>query len=90
MPEIKCHLGEAMNVCTDGALPLDRLRYAREQADEKVTAAKAQPKRVAWRVCRGGNCEGNYCEGESERVADHLPHILCLRALVGHSECRTG
>ncbi|WP_340050966.1 hypothetical protein [Pseudomonas proteolytica] len=79
MPEIKCHLGHAQNISTAdwvAALTLDQLRFARDAIDEKIKAAEATPKRVVWRVCRGGACEGNYPEDQYEKAADHLLRIF--------------
>lgn len=44
--------------------------------DEKIKAAEATPKRVVWRVCRGGVCVGNYPEDQYEKAADHLLRIF--------------
>jgi hypothetical protein len=79
MPEIKCHAGHTMHVGTAewvAALTLDQARYAREKMDEKIKAAEAMPKRIVWRVCRGGVCDGNYPEDQYEKAADHLLRIF--------------
>lgn len=79
MPEIKCHMGHAQSVSTTdwvATLTLDQLRFARDAMDEKIKAAEAQPKRIVWRVCRGGVCEANYQEDQYEKAADHLLRIF--------------
>ena len=79
MPEIKCEHGHAMSVGTRewiATLTLDQLRFAREEADAKIKAAEAQPKRTVWRVCRGGFCEANYREDQYDKAADHLLRIF--------------
>jgi hypothetical protein len=57
-------------------LTLDQLRFARSEADAKIKAAEAQPKRTVWRVCLSGYCDGNYREDEYEKAADHLVRIF--------------
>ncbi len=79
MPEIKCHAGHAQHISTTdwvAMLTLDQLRFARDAMDEKIKAAEAQPKRIVWRVCRGGLCEANYQEDQYEKAADHLLRIF--------------
>jgi hypothetical protein len=57
-------------------LTLDQLVYARDQMDQKIKAAQAQPKRTVWRVSNGITCDGNYREEEFEKAADHLLRIF--------------
>ena len=79
MPEIKCHMGHTQSVSTTdwvATLTLDQLRFARDAMDGKIKAAEAQPKRIVWRVCRGGVCEANYQEDQYEKAADHLLRIF--------------
>ena len=79
MPEIKCDHGHVANVSTPewiAQLTLDQMRSAFELMGEKIKAAEAQPKRVVWRVCRGGVCEGNYREEQYEKAVDHLQRIF--------------
>ncbi|MCM8742352.1 hypothetical protein [Pseudomonas koreensis] len=78
MPVIRCFHGHEQNVSTDewvGVLTLDQLVYARDQIDQKIKAAHAQPKRTVWRVCNGSICEGNYREEDFEKAANHLLRI---------------
>lgn len=78
MPVIKCYLGHEQHVSTDdwvAALTLDQLIYARDQMDQKIKAAQAQPKRTVWRVSNGITCDGNYREEDFEKAADHLLRI---------------
>ncbi|MGX5795591.1 hypothetical protein ACWHY4_17690 [Pseudomonas sp. E2-15] len=72
-------MGHAQHISTTdwvAALTLDQLRFARDAMDEKIKAAEATPKRVVWRVCRGGVCEKNYPEDQYEKTADHLLRIF--------------
>jgi len=72
-------MGHTQHVSTTdwvAALTLDQLRFARDAMDEKIKAAEAQPKRIVWRVCRGGVCETNYREDQYEKAADHLLRIF--------------
>ena len=71
MPEIMCHMGHTQHVSTTdwvATLTLDQLRFARDSMDVKIKAAEAQPKRIVWRVCRGGLCEANYQEDQYEKA----------------------
>jgi len=51
------------------------MRRAVELMVEKITAAKAQPKRVIWRVCCGGLSLANYQDERYEAAADHFQRI---------------
>ena len=85
MPEIMCHMGHTQHVSTTdwvATLTLDQLRFARDSMDVKIKAAEAQPKRIVWRVCRGGLCEANYQEDQYEKAADHLLRIFKDRYMV--------
>lgn len=78
MPEIKCDYGHKQSIGTDewlATLTMDQLRYARDQAEQKIKAAEDLPKRVIWRVCCGGLALGNYPESQYEQAADHLIRI---------------
>lgn len=79
MPEIKCSQGHTQSISTDdwvATLTLDQMRYARDQMDDEIKAAEAQPKRTVWRVCRSSICVANYREDEYEKAADHLLRIF--------------
>lgn len=79
MPEITCEHGHKQSIGTDAwvaTLTLDQMRYARDQMAERIKAAGAQPKRIVWRVCRGGVCGANYREDQYEKAADHLLRIF--------------
>jgi len=79
MPEIKCEYGHVQRVGTDEwveTLTLDQLRYARQQMDEKIKAAEAQPKRVVWQVISGSLIDKYFREEDYEKAADHLLSIF--------------
>lgn len=90
MPEIKCAFGHKQSIGTHAwvsTLTLDQMRYARDQMAENISAAEAQPRRMVWRVCRGGVCKGNYREDQYEKAADHLLRIFKAKFMEEAADC---